>query len=250
MGSSLEGIRVIDFSRMYSGPFCTMLLAELGAEVIKVEFPEGGDAVRTIAPQTEALEGYIFTIFNRGKKSITLNHKSQHGQAIARDFIGRSDILLENFSPGTMADIGLDYEQVKSLNPGLIYASISGYGHTGPKQMLPAFDTVIQAMGGLISVKGMPGSPPLKVGPAIADFAGGLFATISILAALQHRHQTSQGQFIDISMQDCVWLLTAIQFLPEFITSGKEPQKLGNRQFELAPFNIYPARNWPAVTCR
>ncbi|MFH1775048.1 MAG: CoA transferase [Chloroflexota bacterium] len=243
MAKALAGIRVVDFTRMYAGPFCSMLLAELGAEVIKVEFPESGDAVRGLAPQTEGLESYIFVTLNRGKKSITLNLRSEAGQRIAQKLISKCDILLENFTPGIMERFKLGYERIKVDNPSLIYTAISGFGYTGPYCARAAFDTIIQAMGGLLSVNGPPGGHPSKVGPAIADFLGGLFATTAILAALQHRASTKEGQFVDISMQDCIWLISAIQFLPSFLLAGKEPKKLGNRNIEVTPFNIYPAKD-------
>jgi crotonobetainyl-CoA:carnitine CoA-transferase CaiB-like acyl-CoA transferase len=243
MVKALDGIRVLDLSRMYGGPMCTMLLAELGAEVVKVEVPEAGDGVRHLAPQTEGLEGYPFIILNRGKRSVTLNLTSLEGRAICKELVARSDILVENFTPGVMDRLGLSYDELSKDRPGLIYASISGFGHTGPSRFQVAFDTVIQAMGGLISVNGQPGSPPTKVGPAIADFLGGIYAAVGILAALQHRSRTGDGQHIDISMQDCIWAITAIQHLPPYLTTGQDPPKLGNRMIEVTPFNIYPAKD-------
>lgn len=243
MAKALDGIRVLDFTRMYGGPLGTMILAELGADVIKLEVPGGGDAIRTTAPLTEGQESYRFVSLNRGKRGITLNLDSQEGRRICKELVGKCDVLVENFTPGVMDRYGLGYEQLKSYNPRLIYASISGFGHTGPYRSRVAFDTIIQAMGGIISVNGFPDSPPIKVGPAIADFLGGIFSVIAILAALQHRNRTNEGQLIDLSMQDCVWYITAIQFLPLYILTGKEPQRLGNRQIEVTPFNIYKAKD-------
>jgi len=243
MGKALEGIRILDFTRMYGGPLGTMILAELGAEVIKVEVPGGGDAIRTTAPLTQGQESYRFVVLNRGKQGVTLNLHSEEGQRICKELVKKCDVLVENFTPGVMENYGLGYEQLKSHNPRLIYASISGFGCTGPYHSQVAFDTIIQAMGGIISVTGFPDSPPTKVGPAIADFMGGIFSTIAILAALQHRNRTNEGQFIDLSMQDCVWYITAIQFLPLYILTGREPQRLGNRQIEVTPFNIYKAKD-------
>jgi CoA:oxalate CoA-transferase len=243
MVKALEGIRVLDLSRMYAGPLCTMLLAELGAEVVKVEIPGGGDGVRNLAPQTDGLEGYPFIILNRGKLGVTLNLSSPQGKRIFKKLAGKSDILVENFTPGVMDDLGLSYEDLKKGQPGLIYASISGFGHTGPSRSEVAFDTIIQAMGGLISVNGRPDSPPTKVAPAIADFLGGIYAAVAILDALQHRDRTGEGQHIDISMQDCVWAITAIQHLPLYLTTGLDPPKLGNKMVEVTPFNLYRARD-------
>jgi CoA:oxalate CoA-transferase len=220
-----------------------MILAELGAEVIKVEVPGGGDAIRTTAPLTEGQESYRFVILNRGKQGITLNLHSEEGQRICKELVKKCDVLVENFTPGVMESYGLGYEQLKSHNPRLIYASISGFGSTGPYHSQVAFDTIIQAMGGIISVTGFPDSPPTKVGPAIADFMGGIFSNIAILAALQHRNRTNEGQFIDLSMQDCIWYITAMQFLPLYILTGQEPKRLGNSQIEVTPFNIYKAKD-------
>jgi CoA:oxalate CoA-transferase len=243
MAKALEGIRILDFTRMYGGPLGTMILAELGADVIKVEVPGGGDAIRTTAPLTEGQESYRFVALNRGKRDITLNLNSDEGQRICREMVGKCDVLVENFTPGVMEGYGLGYEELKRYNPRLIYVSISGFGCTGPYRSRVAFDTIIQAMGGLISVNGFPDSPPTKVGPAIADFLGGIFSIIAILAALQYRSRTKQGQFVDISMQDCIWYITAIQFLPLYILTGKEPPRLGNSQIEVTPFNIYRAKD-------
>ena len=243
MAKALEGIRVLDLTRMYGGPFCTMLLAELGAEVIKVEIPEAGDGVRNLAPQTEGQESYPFVILNRGKLGVTLNLNSEAGRNICKELVGKSDILIENFTPGVTEKLGLSYEQLNPLNPKLIYASISGFGQTGPSRTQVAFDTIIQAMGGLVSVNGQPDSPPTKVAPAIADFLGGTYAIIAILAALQYRSVSGRGQRIDISMQDSVWAITAIQHLPVYLMTGQEPPRLGNRMIEVTPFNIYPAKD-------
>ena len=242
MAKALDGIRVLDLTRMYGGPFCTMLLGELGAEVIKVEIPQAGDGVRNLAPQTEGQESYPFVILNRGKLGITLNLDSEEGRNICRELARKSAVFIENFTPGVIEKLGLSYEQLQQDNPGLVYASISGFGQTGPSSSLVAFDTIIQAMGGLISVNGQPDSPPTKVAIAIADFLGGIYAAIAILAALQHRSSTGRGQRIDISMQDCVWAITAIQYLPLLIMTGQTP-RLGNRMIEVTPFNIYPAKD-------
>ena len=243
MAKALEDIRILDFTRMYGGPLGTMMLAELGADVIKVEVPVGGDAIRTTAPLTEGQESYRFVALNRGKRGITLNLNSAEGQKICMELVGKCDVLIENFTPGVMEGYGLSYEELKRYNPCLIYVSISGFGCTGPYRNRIAFDTIIQAMGGLISINGFPDSPPIKVGPAIADYLGGIFANIAILAALQYRSKTKQGQFVDISMQDCIWYITAIQFLPLYILTGKEPPRLGNRQIEVTPFSIYKAKD-------
>lgn len=243
MAKALEGIRVLDLTRMYGGPLGTMILAELGAEVIKVELPGGGDAIRTTAPLTEGQESYRFVALNRGKRGITLNFHTDEGRRICKELVKKSDVLVENFTPGVMERFGLGYQELKKHNPRLIYASISGFGHTGPYRNRVAFDTIIQAMGGMISINGHPDSPPTKVGSAIADFLGGIFADLAILAALQYRSRTNEGQFIDMSMQDCIWYITAIQYLPYYLAIGREPPRIGNRQLEVTPFNIYKAKD-------
>jgi crotonobetainyl-CoA:carnitine CoA-transferase CaiB-like acyl-CoA transferase len=249
MAGALEGVRVADFSRMYAGPFGSMILRELGAEVIKVEFRESGDACRTIPPITEAGEGYVFSILNRGKKSVTLELKSEEGQKIARDLIAKSDILLENFTPGVMDRLGLGYEDMKKVNPKLVYASLSGFGQDGPYAEKPAFDMVAQAMGGLMTVTGFPENPPTKCGPAIADLSGGAYTVIAILAAMQHRNATGSGQRIDISLQDCIWLFTSVETLAAYMLTGKSPGRIGNMHPAIVPWNVYKAKDGYVVLC-
>ncbi|MGA2367194.1 MAG: CoA transferase [Dehalococcoidia bacterium] len=249
MPGALSGIRVADFSRMYAGPFCSMILRELGAEVIKVEFRESGDACRTIPPITDAGEGYTFSMLNRGKKSITLELKTEEGQKIARELIAKCDVLLENFKPGAMDRLGLGWDDVKKINPGLIYASLSGFGQTGPYAHKPAFDMVAQAMGGLMSVTGFPENPPTKCGPPIADLGGGAYTVIGILAALQHRHSTGVGQHVDISLQDFVWATTAVESLAAYALTGNPPGRIGNMHPGIVPWNVYQARDGYVVLC-
>jgi len=226
-----------------------MILRELGAEVIKIEFRESGDACRTIPPITDGGEGYVFSILNRGKKSITLELREKAGQEIARGLIAKSDILLENFTPGVMDRLGLGYEDVSKLNPKLIYASLSGFGQTGPNASRAAYDTVAQAMGGLMSVTGFPGNPPTKCGPPIADLCGGAYTVIAIMAALQHRNNSGQGQRVDVSLQDCVWLMTAIETLSAYELTGHSPGRIGNMHPNIVPWNNYRARDGYIVLC-
>jgi CoA:oxalate CoA-transferase len=249
MAGALEGVRVADFSRMYAGPFGSMILRELGAEVIKVEFRESGDACRTIPPITEAGEGYIFSILNRGKKSITLELKSEEGQKIARELIVRSDVLLENFTPGVMDRLGLGYEDMKRLNSRLIYASLSGFGQTGPYASKPAFDMVAQAMGGMMSVTGFAENPPTKCGPSVADLSGGANTVIAILAAMQRKNATGVGQRIDISLQDSIWLFTAVETLAPYVLTGESPGRMGNMHRAIVPWNAYKAKDGYVVLC-
>ncbi|MGA2157666.1 MAG: CoA transferase [Dehalococcoidia bacterium] len=243
MPGALSNIRVVDFSRMYAGPFCSMILRELGAEVIKVEFRESGDACRTIPPITEGGEGYTFSMLNRGKKSITLELKTEEGQKIARDLIARCDVLLENFTPGVMDRLGLGWEDAKKINPKLIYASLSGFGQTGSYAHKPAFDMVAQAMGGMMSVTGFPENPPTKCGPPIADLGGGAYTVIGILAALQYRNTTGVGQHVDISLQDFVWAMTSVESLAAYALTGDPPGRIGNMHPGIVPWNVYQAKD-------
>ncbi len=243
MPGALSNIRILDFSRMYAGPFCSMILRELGAEVIKVEFREAGDACRTIPPITEGGEGYTFSMLNRGKKSITLELKTPEGQQIVRDLIAKSDILLENFTPGVMDRLGLGWEDAKKINPKLIYASLSGFGQTGPNAHRPAFDMVAQAMGGLMSVTGFSENPPTKCGPPIADLGGGAYTVIGILAALQYRNNSGVGQHIDISLQDYIWAMTSVESLAAYGLTGTAPGRIGNMHPGIVPWNVYRAKD-------
>jgi CoA:oxalate CoA-transferase len=245
LAGALDGIKILDFTQVYSGPFCTLLLKDLGAEVIKIERREG-DVIRNDAPQTEGLESGTFIILNRGKKSLTLDLKSEKGRQICRELAGKVDVLVENFSPGTMAKLGLSSADLCREYPRLIYASISAYGQSGPRRDETGYDPVAQAMGGLTSVSGYPDSPT-KCAVAIADFSAGMFTTISILAALQHRNKTGQGQSIDISLQESIWMLTSIEFSPHYFIKGQVPQRIGNAHPAMTPGNLYPASDGSVI---
>jgi CoA:oxalate CoA-transferase len=241
MVKALEDIKVLDFTRIVAGPYCTMLLRDLGAEVIKIEQPGGGDAQRNLVPLTQGSESGFFIAINWGKKSITLNLATEKGRDICRQLVKKSDVVVENFAPGVMDKMGLSYDELSKLNPGLIYASISGFGHTGPRSLEPAFDIVVQAQGGFTYINGFPG-PPVKIGLAIADFLGGIYASVAILGALHYREITGEGQMVDMSMQDCVWALAGAQYGPTYFLSKKIPEQLGNTLLGQAPFNIYKAK--------
>ena len=243
MPKALENIKVLDFGRMLAGTYCATLLGELGAEVIKVEIPEGGDAVRTCPPFTEGGEAYTFIMLNRGKKSITLNLQSDKGREIAKELVKGADVLEENFTPGVMDRLGLGYEELSKINPGLIYVSVSGFGHTGPRSSEPGFDLLAQATGGLMSVTGPPDGSPTKSGPSIADYLGSFHGALAVLAALQYRERTGEGQFIDISLQDCIWAITGPEYASFYFATGEEPRRLGNGQCQAVPFNVYPAKD-------
>jgi CoA:oxalate CoA-transferase len=242
MSGILEGIRVLDLTQVYSGPYCTLLLKDLGAEVIKVERPGAGDLIRNDFPHTVAFEGGPFIILNRGKKAITLDLKSGKGQKICKELAGKVDVLVENFSPGTMDKMGLSSREICALNSRLIYASISAYGQTGPRRDYPGFDPIAQAMGGMTSVTGFP-EQPTRCGVSIADFSSGLFTALSIVSALFNRQKTGEGQTIDISMQDCIWQLSSIEYSPHYFLNGQIPGRLGNGHAGMIPSNLYPTKD-------
>src|SRR4030065_1139117 len=242
MASILEGIRVLDFTQVYSGPYCTLLLRDLGAEIIKVERPEAGDLIRYDIPHTKGNEGGPFIILNRGKKSVTVDLKTEKGRDICKELVKQVDVLVENFSRGTMEKLGLDSQVICKINPKLIYASISAYGQTGPRRDYPGFDPVAQAMGGMTAVTGFPDNPA-RCGVSIADFSSGFFAAMSIIGALYHRQKTGEGQTIDISMQDCIWQLTSIEFAPYYFLNGVNPPRLGNGHAAMIPCNLYTTKD-------
>jgi len=193
MPKALAGVRVLDFTQYLSGPHCTGVLSELGAEVVKVERPGKGEPERAAVPLTPKRESYQFLSYNRGKKSITLNLKSPKGVEIARKLAAKADVLVENFAPGVMERLALGYEELSRINPRLIYSSISGFGHTGPRRNDVSYDVVGQAMGGLMSVTGYPDGEPLKAGISLADYMAGYNAVIGILAALYYRTLSGEG---------------------------------------------------------
>ncbi len=245
LATALQHIKVLDFTRALAGPFCTSKLAQLGAEVIKIEIPGEGDGLRTQDPLTEGGESYMFIGVNRGKKSITLNLATERGRGICKQLVEQVDVLVENFTPGVMDGLGLGYEELSKINLGLIYASSSGFGHTGPYSRRPAYDTIGQAMGGLMSQTGFPDGPPTMVGVGVADMLVGLYNTISILAALQYRSIMGEGQYIDISMQDCTWDVAGVEAAAVYYETGQIPQRKGNRHF--GAFGVYPAKDGDAV---
>jgi CoA:oxalate CoA-transferase len=238
---ALEGVKVIDFSRILAGPYCTMILADLGAEVVKIEEPTSGDEARGVGPFLNGLSAY-FASLNRGKRSVALNIKDPRGRDLAAALIARADVLVENFRPGTMDRLGLGHETVAAQNPRLIYAACSGFGQTGPYRTRGAYDMVIQGMGGVMSITGEPGGRPLKTGPAIGDLAGGLFTAIGILAALQARQHTGEGQMVDIGMLDCQVALLENAII-RYTTTGEVPGALGARHPSIAPFEAFEAKD-------
>jgi crotonobetainyl-CoA:carnitine CoA-transferase CaiB-like acyl-CoA transferase len=198
----LEGIKVLDFTRVIAGTFCTMYMADLGAEIIKVEIPSFGEVMRVQPPVKNGESGFFVTL-NRGKKSIALNLKSEKAKDIIYKLVKKVDVVVENFKPGVMKKLGFDYETLKDINPDVIYGSISGYGQTGPLSDLPSYDLCIQAMCGLMSMNGYPDKPPLRIGNSITDYMSGVLMVVGILGALRHRDNHGDGgQYIDLSMYD------------------------------------------------
>jgi crotonobetainyl-CoA:carnitine CoA-transferase CaiB-like acyl-CoA transferase len=237
----LAGLRILDLSRMLAGPFCTALLADLGAEVIKVEAPGRGDDARNFAPFRGGESAY-FMLINRGKKSVTLDLKDPRGLAVLKTLAESADVAVENFRPGVAARLGVDYENLGRINPRLVYASISGFGQDGPLSQRPAYDIIAQAMSGLMSMTGAPDGPPTRVGESYGDLCAGLFASWGILAALQGRAQTGRGQHLDIAMTDSLFsmMVTALSLQ---LYGDEPPRRIGNRHPMSAPYDAYPARD-------
>ncbi len=241
MNGPLHGIRVLDVSRILSGPFCTMLLADLGAEVVKVEKPGTGDPARTLGPAVGDDSAYFISV-NRGKKSITLDLSVQDGQRLLQRLVPHFDVLVENFVPGTMARFGLDYQRLEKLNPGLVYASISGFGQEGPAAARPALDIIVQAMGGIMSVTGEPGGETIRPGASLGDSVAGLFTSLAIVSALWQRQVSGRGQYIDMSMLDCQVTMLENAFSRYFAT-GQVPGPLGTRHPSATPFQAFRAKD-------
>ena len=237
MAGPLKGIRVLDLTRILAGPYATMILRDLGAEVIKIEQPGVGDEARDFGPFKNDFSLYFMSV-NRGKKSITLNLKSPRGKELFLELVKGSDILVENFRPGTMEKLGLDYESLKTHHPSLLYAACSGFGQTGPYAMRGAYDMIIQGMGGIISITGEPDRPPVRVGTSIGDITSALFTAIGILSALRHRDQTGEGQLIDIGMLDCQVAILE-NAMVRYFSTGDIPRPLGRRHPAITPFEIF-----------
>lgn len=229
---------MLDFSRVLSGPYCTMQLADLGARVIKIEQPGRGDDTRAWGPPFLADESTYFLSINRNKESLALNLKDDRSRPIVARLLARADVVVENFRPGTMERLGLGYAAVSAAHPRIVYASISGYGQTGPRRSEPGYDAVMQAEGGLMSITGSPDGPPFRLGVAIADIATGLFAAQGILAALIARSHTGRGQLVDVGMLDSVAALLTYQAGIVFATGGS-PGRLGNQHPSIAPYDTF-----------
>jgi crotonobetainyl-CoA:carnitine CoA-transferase CaiB-like acyl-CoA transferase len=240
----LRGIKVFDLTRVLAGPTCVQMLADLGADVIKIEKPGAGDDTRGFAPPVMpgTAESAYFVGVNRNKRSVTLDIATSEGQEIARHLIAGCDILVENFKVGALDRYGLGYTQLHAAHPGLIYCSITGFGQTGPYAPRPGYDSLIQAMGGVMSLTGEPDGLPQKVGVPVADLFAGLYGCIGILAALRHRERTGQGQQIDIGMLDAHVAWLANQGM-NYLATGENPPRLGNQHPNIAPYQVFATQD-------
>ena len=238
-GGALNGIRVLDLTRVLAGPFCTMLLGDMGAEIIKIEVPGQGDDSRRYPPFIGEESAYFMNL-NRNKKSMVLNLKHPKAKAIFLDLVERADVVFENFRPGTMEKLGLGYETLKARNPRIVYSCISGFGHSGPYKDLPGYDIVGQAMGGIMSITGWPESPPTRTGTAIADVLAGLSACIGILTSLLAVRDGRPGQKVDIALVDSV--VSAMETIIQiYLVENRIPQRTGNRYEFIYPYDTFKA---------
>lgn len=235
----LDGIRVVDLSRVLAGPYCTMLLADMGAEVIKVEEPGRGDDTRAWPPFQGDQATYFLSV-NRGKKSVTLNLKAPEGRAILKGLIERADVLLENFRPGAIERLGFGYDTVRAWNPRLVYCSLSGFGASGPEAGRPGYDLIVQGESGVMDLTGFPDGPPLKVGIAIADLASGAMAAHGIVLALYARERTGAGQKVEVAMLDVMAGLLAFQG-QLYLSIGQNPTRRGNQHPSIVPYEVFRA---------
>jgi crotonobetainyl-CoA:carnitine CoA-transferase CaiB-like acyl-CoA transferase len=237
----LTGIRIVDLTRVVAGPFCTMMLGDMGAEVLKIEEPRHGDDSRAWAPFIEGT-GSFFLALNRSKKSVALDLKTPDGADALTRLIETADVLIENFRPGSLAELGFDYASVSALNPRLIYCSISGYGQSGPSSQLPGYDAVLQGEAGIMDMTGFQGGEPTRVGVAITDYLAGLYATQGILLALNDRHASGLGQHVDISLFEA---MLSVMRLPMsvLLATGHTPSRVGNDHLNIAPYQPLRARD-------
>jgi len=237
----LSGITIVDLSRILAGPYCTLLLAELGARVIKVEAPNGGDDARQYGPFTNGKSTYFASV-NRGKESIALDLKAAKDKEIFERLLDKADAIVENFRPGTMERLGYGWDTLHPRYPRLIYAAASGFGHTGPFSRYPSYDMVVQGLGGIMSITGNPGEPSPRIGTSIGDLAGGLYTTIALNAALLHRERSGEATKVDIALFDCQLALLENAIM-RYTTSGEIPGPLGARHPSITPFEAFKTKD-------
>jgi CoA:oxalate CoA-transferase len=243
----LEGLTIIDVTHMLAGPYCTWVLGALGADVIKIERPDGGDHTRGLAPMLDG-ESLYFLSVNRNKRSLTLDLKAADGKRIFQELAAKADVVIENNRPGVMGRLGLDFDTLTAINPRLVYASVSGFGQTGPYRERPAFDAVIQAMAGMMSLTGEPDRAPSRVGASIGDMTASLFAAVGILSALQERTRTGRGTFVDVAMLDAQVALLENAF-SRYLNTGEVPKRVGSRHPLVTPFQAFETADEPLVIC-
>lgn len=257
MKGALAHIKVLDLTRILAGPWATQNLADMGAEVIKVERPRVGDDTRAWGPPflkdvegRETADSSYFLSANRGKQSVTVDLAAPEGQQIIRELAREADVVVENYKVGTLARYGLGYDDLRALNPRLVYCSITGFGQSGPYAALPGYDFVFQGMGGLMSITGLPdgepGGGPIKSGIAITDLLTGMYASTAILAALEHRNVSGEGQYIDMALLDCVVTINSYQAINYFL-SGKIPQRMGNAHSNMVPYQVFRCREGDVI---
>ncbi len=242
MSRPLEGIRVLDLTHVLAGPFCTQILGDLGSEVIKIERPGVGDPTRRMPPHTMKDQSLYFMSLNRNKKSLTLDLKAPEGKEIFYGLTRKADVVMNNFTPGTMEKLGLGYEDLKKINPKIVWASVTGYGQTGPYRERPSYDIIVQAMGGAMSYTGEPGKPPVRCGIPIGDLGGAVFAVIGILSALVSRSMTGEGRMVDISMLDVQLALHTYRAKYYFV-AGEVPQPVGTAHVSNVPLRAYRTKD-------
>ncbi len=242
MKQPLNGIRVLDLTHVLAGPFCTQILGDLGAEVIKIERPGVGDPTRRMPPHTMKDQSLYFMSLNRNKKSLTLDLKAPEGKEIFLALARKSDVVMNNFTPGTMEKLGLGYDDLKKINPKIVWGSVTGYGQTGPYRERPSYDIIVQAMGGAMSYTGEPGKPPVRCGIPIGDLGGAVFAVIGILSALVSRSMTGEGRMVDISMLDVQIALHTYR-AKYFFVAGEVPQPVGTAHVSNVPLRAYRTKD-------
>ncbi|BEP28846.1 CaiB/BaiF CoA transferase family protein [Helicovermis profundi] len=237
----LKNLKVLDLTRVLAGPYCTMVLGDLGADIIKVEMPIKGDDSRHFGPYQNGESAYFMSL-NRNKRSIVLNLKDEKQKDVLKELVKNVDVIVENYRPGTMEKLGLGYDILKEINPKIIYAAASGFGHSGPYSTRPAYDGVVQAMGGIMSITGSEGGKPTRVGPSVGDITAGLFTAIGILAALTNLRETGQGQKVDVAMLDCQVAILE-NAIARYVVSGESPKPAGNKHSSIVPFEPFNTKD-------
>lgn len=241
----LDGIIVLDLTRVLAGPYCSMLLADMGAKVIKIEVPKKGDDSRVFAPHINGESAYYMNL-NRNKLGITLNLKAPEGKEIFKKMVKKADVVLENYRPGTMEKLGLGYDTLKEINPGIVYGCISGFGHYGPYSQRAGYDIIAQAMGGLMSTTGWPGGKPTRTGTAMGDVLGGLGCTIGVLAAIINKMKTGEGQKVDVALVDSV--VSSLEIITQiYLATGRIPERIGNRYESAYPYDSFRAKDGDVI---